>query len=114
MLLVASGFLVGELSGANATATVVHVYDQEAYTIRFTTKDGVRCESPHKWTPRAEPVKVGDTFEVHYSKISPCDNVDRADDLFGRYGFVVVPSIFVGVGLLAIARIRRQRRSLDT
>lgn len=111
MSLVAVVFLVADLSGGNARATVVHVYSQQAYTIRFKTKDGADCETPHKWTARAEPVKAGDTFEVHYSAISPCDNVERSDDLFARFGFVPIPAIFVVVGLAVIARLRHQRKS---
>jgi hypothetical protein len=76
-------FLVGDLRGGDATATVVHVYSQEVYSITFVTKDGRRCQTDHKWEPRAGTVNVSDTFEVHYSHVSPCYNVRRADDRSG-------------------------------
>jgi hypothetical protein len=101
-------FFVGDLSGGNATATVVRVYSQGAYTISFTARDGTSCETPHKWTPRAEPVKVGDTFEVHYSKISPCDNVERRDDWFARYGGFLIPPVFLAIGCFRLRRLRRR------
>ena len=101
-------FFVGSLSGGNAVATVVHVYSQEAYTIRFATQDGKICETPHKWTPRADTVSVNDTFRVHYSKISPCDNVDRGDDWFARYGSFLIPLAFLAIGAVNLRRLRRR------
>src|SRR5689334_12254353 len=72
--------LVDDMRGADTTATVVHVYSQEAYSITFVTKDGRRCQTDHKWEPRKDTVHVSDTFQVHYSLSFPCDNVRRADD----------------------------------
>ena len=100
-------FLVGDLSGGNATATVLHVYSQEAYTIGFTTEDGAPCVTPHKWIPRSEPVELGDTFPVHYSRISPCDNVERADDLFARYGMFLIPTVLFAAGCVNLRRTAR-------
>lgn len=104
-------FFVADVRGGDATATVVHVYSQAAYTISFTTKDGVRCETTHKWDPRPEPVRTGDTFEVRYSKIAPCDNVERADDYFARFGGYFIPPIFLTVGLAAFLLVRRKTKA---
>ncbi|GLW34557.1 hypothetical protein [Actinoplanes regularis] len=97
---------VGDISGGNAVATVVHIYSQESYTIRFTTRDGETCITAHKWTPRADPVKIGDTLRVHYSKISPCDNVDQQDDWFARYGAILLPPGFLAIGCVNLRRLR--------
>ncbi len=104
-------FLVGDFAGGDTTATVVHVSSQEAYTIRFTTEDGTGCELTQKWTPRAVPVKVGDTFEVHYSSPSPCENAKRADDWFARFGFEVIPILLAVVGWIRIRELRQQMKS---
>jgi hypothetical protein len=101
-------FLWGDLHGGNATATVVHMYSQTAYTISFVTADGTRCETPHKWRARTDPINVSDTFEVHYSKISPCDNVERADDLFSRFGGYLVPPVLTSIGLVGFVLVKRQ------
>ena len=101
-------FFLGSLEGGNAVATVVHVYSQEAYTIRFTTQDGRTCETPHKWTPSADPVRVNDTFKVHYSKISPCDNVDPEHDWMARYGAFLMPPAFLAIGVVNLRRHRRR------
>jgi hypothetical protein len=101
-------FFLGNLSGGNTVATVVRVYSQEAYTIRFTTRDGTTCETPHKWLPRANLVEVNDTLKVHYSRISPCDNVDREDDWFARYGAFLIPPAFLAIGCVNLRRVRRR------
>ena len=101
-------FFVGDLLGGNATATVIHVDSQEAYAIDFTTRDGTTCETPRKWERSAEPIKVDDTFEVHYSKISPCDNVERRDDWFARYGGFLIPPVFLAIGWVQLRLLRRQ------
>jgi hypothetical protein len=108
MTLLSLVFFLGSLFGGDALATVVHVYSQEAYTIRFTTRDGRTCETPHKWMPRADPVSVNDTFKVHYSKISPCDNVDRGDDWFARYGAFLIPPAFLAIGSVNLRRLRQR------
>ena len=105
------GFAIGDLLGGTTEATVIHVYTQEAYTIRFTTTTGIQCVTPHKWDPGASPVKLGDTFKVHYSRISPCDNVSRANDLFSRYGFAVIPTVFLAIGYVNLRRSLEQRRA---
>ncbi len=102
--------LVDELSGGTTTAPVTHIYTQEVYTIRFTTADGTSCVTPHKWDGRAEPVKLNDTFAVHYSRASPCDNVERADDSFSRYVGISVATIFLAIGGAAIRRLRQRGR----
>ena len=101
-------FFVGDISGSNAEATVVHVYSQEAYTVRFTTRDGEACVTAQKWTPSTGPVKVADTLRVHYSRISPCDNIEPADDWFARYGAILVPPAFLAVGCVNLRRLRRR------
>lgn len=101
-------FVIGTIEGADATATVVHVYSQEAYTIRFATRDGTTCETPHKWNPRADPVEVGDTFRVHYSKISPCDNVDRKGDSFSTYGAFLIAPAFLAIGCVNLRGLRKR------
>lgn len=106
--MVMASFLWADLHGGTATATVVRVYSQTGYTISFTTMDGVRCETSTKWSPRAETVEVQDTFEVHYSRNSPCDNVARADDGFARYGGYLIPPVFVIAGLIRIMVIKRR------
>ena len=100
-------FLWGDLHGGNATATVVHV-SQTRYTISFVTADGTRCGTPHKLRPRADPINVSDTFEVHYSKISPCDNAERADDLFARFGGYAIPPVLTIIGLVQFVLVKRQ------
>jgi hypothetical protein len=104
-------FLWGDLQGGNATATVVHVYSQTTYTISFITEDGTRCQTRHKWLARNEPIKVLDKFEVHYSKFLPCDNVERADDLFSRFGGLLISPVLMIVGLAAPILVKRQARS---
>ena len=104
--------LVGDVRGADTTATVVTVYSQEAYSITFVTKDGRRCLTDHKWDPRKDTVHVSDTFKVHYSQFSPCDNVRRADDRSFRSAFLTAPIMFAvgAVGLLLV----RWSRPKDT
>ena len=109
-LLASFVFLVGNILGGNATATVGHVYSQVGYTVTFTTKFGVDCETSQKWSPSPSLVRSGDTIEVQYSRISPCDNVKRTDDFFALYGFPAIPAIMVVAGSVAIARLRRDRR----
>lgn len=108
MTLLSALALVGEVSGGDATATVVHVYSPEAYTIRFTTADGTSCVTPHKWTPRRDPVKVNDTFSVHYSKLSPCDNVERKGNFFAAYGAFLLAPLFLALGLVELRRLRKR------
>jgi len=99
---------MGDFLGGDATATVVHVYSQEAYTIRFETESGTQCVTPHKWDARAEPVELNDTFDVHYSSISPCDNVERVDDLFARYAPASTATIFLAIGCVSLHRAKRR------
>jgi hypothetical protein len=109
---VTTRYLVADLNGGDATATVVHVYSQTAYTVSYTTKDGVGCEIKSKWDPVAHEVRTGDRFKVHYSKVRPCDNVDRADDHFARFGASVIALIFLlaGVAMLVLFRCKERRR----
>jgi hypothetical protein len=101
---------VEDTRGGDATATVVHVYTQEAYSITFVTKDGRRCLTDHKWDPRKDTVHVSDTFQVHYSQFSPCDNVRRADDRSFWSGFLIAPTMFaVGAVGLLLARWSRPK-----
>jgi hypothetical protein len=102
-------FLLEDLQGGNTTATVVHVYSQTAYTITFVSKDGTHCRTDHKWNPQPEPVNVSDTFEVHYSKESPCHNVRRADDGSYRQFYAAAPA-FMLVGLIGLAVVKRQKK----
>lgn len=101
----------GDLAGGNTTARVVHVYTPQAYTIRFTTADGTVCETPHKWAARREPIAVGDTFEVHYSRFSPCENVERGDDQLGRYGGFALATVLLTAGILNLRSARRRFRA---
>ena len=110
LTVVTTVFLVADLRGGDVTATVVHVYSQTAYTVSYTTKDGVRCETQSKWDPVANEVRTGDRFEVHYSKIQPCDNVDRSNDYFARFGGIFVPSLFLVGGATALVLFRRKER----
>lgn len=103
-------FLWADLHGGNATATIVRVIPDIAYTIDFTTQDGVRCEASFKWSSARGSIELMDTFKVHYSRISPCDNVERADDYFARFGGYVIPPVFVIVGVTALFLTRRQPR----
>jgi hypothetical protein len=107
-------FLLGDFQGGNATATVIHVYSPTAYTISFITADGTRCKTPHKWRARNDSIEVSDTFEVHYSKISPCDNVERVDDPFSRFGGYLIPPLLTILGLVAFVLVERQRRRLPS
>jgi hypothetical protein len=51
---------------------------------------------------------VSDTFEVHYSDISPCDNFRRADDR--SYGsFYIMPPVMLAVGILLLLLLRGGR-----
>lgn len=111
---VAHGYaLWGDLNGGNATATVVHVYSQTAYTIRYVTEDDIQCETPHKWDPRTEPIRASDTFEVRYSKILPCDNVRRADAGFSWFGGFLIGPVLMTAGLAAIVLVKRQPKTLS-
>jgi hypothetical protein len=102
-------FFVGDISGGNAEATVVHVYSQEAYTVRFTTRDGETCVTEQKSTRNTGPVKVADTLRVHYSKISPCDNIEPPDDRFATYGAILLlPPAFLAVGCVNLRPLRRR------
>jgi hypothetical protein len=100
-------FLGANLLGANTTATVDRVYTREGYGVTFTTDDGTPCETVQKWGPGPAPVETGDTLEVRYSRISPCDNVHRVDDWFALYGFPAIPTVMVVGGLIGIRRMRR-------
>jgi hypothetical protein len=102
-------FLWADLKGGNTTATVVHVYFQTAYTITFVTKDGTHCQTDSKWNPRPEPVNVSDTFEIHYSKQSPCDNVRRADD-HAYWQLYVAGPVFMLIGLTGLAVTKHQAK----
>src|SRR5690242_20002307 len=78
--------LVGALGGKNTTATVLTVHGQQPGIVQYTTADGRLCTVQQKWPPQPDPVKVDDTFEVHYSRIGPCDNVARGGDSNGFLG----------------------------
>ncbi len=99
---------LADRKGGNATATVVHVYSQEAYTISYTTKDGERCVTPHKWNYRPQTVAVGDTFEVHYSSLLPCDNVERADDTSGDSVLIPVLLLIGGISMAVVFLLREK------
>ena len=106
-------FLVADLRGGDATATVVRVRSQEVYTVSFATRDGTRCEKSREWSPRPEEVDVYDTFKVHYSSLSSCYNFQRADESYRwAYAMFQVPLTIGVVGLLA-TRGRRFRRDRD-
>jgi len=109
---VAHGYtLWGDLNGGNATATVVNVYSQTAYTVRYVTEDGVQCMTPHKWNRHPEPVRTSDTFEVRYSKILPCDNVRRADAGFSWFGYFLIAPVLMTAGLTAFVLVKRQPKT---
>jgi membrane protein YqaA with SNARE-associated domain len=109
-LLVALVAMVGNVLGGSTTATVGRVYSQVGYTVTFTTKYGTNCQTLQKWGDSPVPIQQGDTIEVHYSRFSPCYNVERADDSFSSYGFLAIPTIMVAGGLIAITRLRRDHR----
>lgn len=98
---------VGDVRGGNATATVVHVYMQEAYSVSFLTNDGRLCLADHKWEPRPDRVNVGDTFQVHYSRFGPCDNFHRADDRAYPSVYATGPVALAG-GILALLLLRER------
>jgi hypothetical protein len=104
-------FLVADLRGGNATAMVVSVRSQEVYTVAFVTRDGTRCQESQKWSPRPKRVNVYDTFQVHYSSLSPCYNFGRSDDRSFYWAYPILPILLAAcvVGLLA----RRERRVRD-
>lgn len=105
-------FYVWDLQGGDATATVVHVYSQQAYSVMFVTRDGRRCLADSKWEPRADTVNVSDTFVVHYSRVSPCDNFRRADDRSYRYFYTIGPVMLAG-GILLLLLFRGGRTKDD-
>ena len=106
-------FLVGDVRGGEATATVVHVYSQQAYSISFVTKDGRRCQAAdHKWEPRTGTINVSDTFQVHYSDISPCYNVRRADDPSDRFSYTIGP-VMLAAGIVLLLLLRGGRTKDD-
>jgi hypothetical protein len=100
-------FLVADLRGGNATATVVHVYSQEAYAVAFATRDGTRCQAQHKWFPRPERINVSDTFEVHYSSLDPCYNFRRADE--SNWWLYTMPPVALAAGVVGLLVVRGRR-----
>jgi hypothetical protein len=104
-------YLVADLRGGNATATVVHVYSQESYRVTFVTRDGTHCQADHKWNARPERINVSDTFRVHYSSLGPCENFRRADDRSFWSTYPILPVLLAAsvVGLLLL----REKRYKD-
>jgi hypothetical protein len=106
------GILVGEIGyalGGQAIATVIHVYTDEVDEVSFTTADERVCDSLQKWATADPEVKAGDTFEVHYSKMSPCDNVERKHDYLLRFVLFSAAAVLPVVGWVGVrGSLRRE------
>ncbi|GAA1899433.1 hypothetical protein GCM10009687_81050 [Asanoa iriomotensis] len=106
LLTVGMGYsLWGDLNGGTATATVVQVYSQTAYTVSFVTDDGTRCVTRRKW--EASHTQESETFQVKYSRVLPCDNV-RIADTGPLWSIYLTPPVLLIAGIAAFVSTKRQ------
>jgi hypothetical protein len=104
--------------GGDANATVLQVWEkpdgsvQYGYRMTFTLRDGTVCEAERKLLPSSEKVHVGETITVHYSRLSPCSNVERADaSRSNPVGGAVTGLAMAAAGTIALIVVTRHARS---